>query len=166
MTSVVKIRIGAQKRTRKRRFLAAEDGSSLIELGLLLPVAITIILAATECAVYQRGAIVVLEAASVGARYGIVAGNASDVAGMKKAAQNASQGLTGFTASATAFCSCSPGGSQVSCSVTCSNPQVAMSHYVQVTTSATLPGAFHVAGLPTSMKPTATSTMRASWPGN
>jgi len=151
-------------RTTWMRFAAAEEGSSLIELGVLLPVVIAIILAATELSFYVQRSMIIIEAASVGARFGIIAGNATNVNGMSQAAQNASDNLSGFSVSSTSFCSCTPGGTKVSCTSTCSS-LVTISHYVQVTTSATVPGVFHVAGLPTSMHPTATSTMRASWPG-
>ena len=143
-------------------FVTNEEGSSLIELCVLLPAIILIILGSTESAFYIQRSIVVVEAASVGARYGVVAGNASNTAGMIAAAQSASENLGGFSATATAFCACSPGGAQVNCLSSCSS-MVAISHYVQVTTSATVPGLFNVAGLPSSLRPTATSTMRASW---
>lgn len=113
---------------------------------------------------YIQRSILVIEAASVGARFGIIAGNASNTAGMTQAATNEAEGISGFSVSATTFCSCSPGGATTSCSTTCSTGYMA-SHYVQVTTSASVPGIFNVTGLPKTMRPSATSTMRASWPG-
>ena len=145
------------------RFLSDKSGSSLVELGILLPAVLAVILCVAEVAVYLQRSIVVIEAASVGARFGVIAGNATNTAGMIQAAQSASGGLNAFTATARAFCSCSPGGTQVSCSSSCAS-MVAISHYVQVTTTAAVPGIFHIAVLPSSISPTAISTMRASWP--
>jgi len=145
-------------------FVAAEEGSTLIELGLVLPVVIAIILGATQLAFYMQRSMLVVEAASVGARFGIIAGNATNTAGMQQAASNSAGSLSGFQATATTFCSCSPGGAQINCSSTCSS-LATPSHYVQVTTSAMVPGLFKITRLPASLTPTATSTMRASWPG-
>ena len=154
----------SHRRSYRQRFVAAEAGSALIELGLLLPVVLAIILAVSEVGVYLQRSMIVIEAASVGARFGVVPANVTNVTGMVQAAQNAAGGLSGFAANATTFCSCSPGGTQVSCSSTCGS-LVALSHYVQVTTSATVPGLFNISVLQTSIHPVAVSTMRASWPG-
>ena len=153
----------SSEKTLWQGFNANEEGSSLIEISLLLPIIVLILLSATQVGLYIQRTLVVIEAASVGARFGIISGNAGNMNGMVQAAQSASDGLSGFNAIATTFCSCSPGGALVSCSSSCSSG--AVSHYVQVTASATIPAILQVTGLPASMHPAATSTMRASWPG-
>jgi Flp pilus assembly protein TadG len=138
---------------------AHEDGSAVIELCLLAPLVIIIFLAATDLTFYLQRSLIVTDAASVGARYGTISGNSTDTAGMQTAAQNAASGLSGFTATATAFCTCTPAGSQVSCTTTCGS-QPTPSHYVQVTTAATVPGVFKVSSLPSSLQVSATSILR------
>ena len=163
MTRKSRVQNRSLRRALGKCFLADQSGSSLVELGVLLPAILAIILAVAEVAVYIQRSIVVVEAASVGVRFGVIAGNATNTAGMIQAAQNASGNLSGFTATAKSFCSCSPGGAQISCSSSCGSA-AAISHYVQVTTTAAVPGIFHIAVLPSSISPLAVSTMRASWP--
>jgi Flp pilus assembly protein TadG len=147
-----------------KRLFRSDQGSTLVELSLLLPVVLLIILSATELGMYVQRSMLVIEAASVGARFGVIPGNASNTAGMTLASQTAAEGLSGFTVAASSFCACSPGGAQISCTSSCGSTASAP-HYVQVTTSANVPGVFLVSGLPKSMQPSATTTMRASWFG-
>lgn len=147
-----------------RRLIRSDEGSTLVELTLLLPVLFAILLMATELAMYMQRSILVVEGASVGARFGIGAGNGSNIAGMTQAAKSEAENVSGFSAAPSTFCTCSPGGAKVDCSSSCGTARA--SHYVQVTTSATIPGIFNITGLPASMRPSATSTMRVSWPGN
>jgi Flp pilus assembly protein TadG len=142
---------------------AEEDGSALMELCLLVPLVLIAFMAATDLCFYIQRSLIVNDAASVGARYGTIAGNGNDTAGMQTAAMNTASGLNGFTATATAYCTCAPAGSQVSCTTTCGG-QPTPAHYVKVVTNATVPVVFNLSTIPVSMQLSGTSIMRVSWP--
>ncbi len=143
---------------------AEDDGSALIELCLLAPIVLIAFMAATDLCFYIQRSLIINDAASVGARYGTIAGNGADTAGMQAAAVSTANGLNGFTATATTYCTCAPAGAQVSCSTSCGS-QPTPAHYVKVMTSATVPVVFNVSTIPGAMQLNATSIMRVSWPG-
>jgi Flp pilus assembly protein TadG len=141
-----------------------EDGSALIEMCLLAPLVLIAFMAATDLCFYIQRSLIINDAASVGARYGAIAGNGNDTAGMQAAAMSTANGVTGFSATATSYCTCAPAGAQVSCSTTCGS-QPTPAHYVKVATNATVPVVFNLSTIPVSMQLNATSIMRVSWPG-
>jgi Flp pilus assembly protein TadG len=115
----------------------SEEGSSLIEMAVILPLLILIVFSIADYAFYIQEAIQVQDAASAGAAYGTIPGNSSDTATMIELANydatGSFSGATGFTANATNFYSCTPGGAHVAVNASC--PTGAPFHYVQVTTS-------------------------------
>jgi Flp pilus assembly protein TadG len=117
--------------------LGDESGSALIELAMLLPVLTGFFLGGVGLSFAISEAMTVSQAAEAGALYGSLAGNNTDLSGMQNAATNAAGGLSGFQAVATNFCSCTAGGSVVSCSSSC--PSGTQFEYVKVQTSATVP---------------------------
>ena len=141
---------------------AREEGSALIELCLLAPIIFVVFLAATDLCFYIQSSIVVNDAASVGARFGSVAGNQTNTSGMQAAAMTAANGLSGFTATATSYCTCNPGGSQISCNSSCPSLPTPV-EYVEVTTHATVPVLFKVTSIPASIQLSATSILRVNW---
>jgi hypothetical protein len=97
---------------------------------------------------------VVADAANAGAAYGANSSyNSVSAAAIQQVALNAGAGVQNLTATATFWCTCSPGGSVVSCSSACGTDQP--SYFVQVTTTATYPNFFHYGSLP------ATFTLRS-----
>ena len=137
----------------------AEEGSGALEVCVLLPIFILILAAGTDLAFLCQKYLLLADSASAGARYGS-SGNSNDTNGMVAAAQNAAGGISGFTASAASFCSCSPGGSQISCSGTCES-QTSPVQYVQVNAKA--PSTFPFAtGTPGSVQLSNVATIRVS----
>ena len=137
----------------------AEEGSGVLEVCVLLPIFIVILAAGTDLCLLCQKYLVLADAAAAGARYGS-SGNSNDTNGMIAAAQNAAGGISGFTASAISFCSCSPGGSQVSCSGACGS-QASPLQYVQVNAKAPITFPF-ATGTPGSVQLSNVATIRVS----
>ncbi len=126
--------------------LRKEEGSSLVELALALPMLLLVLTAAVDLGEAFYTGIALSGAAHDGALYG--AHNSTDVAGMKSAARNGSANLSGFVASATYGCECSDGTSAVS---SCGTPPTCASNYVNyvdVTVTASYSPIISVAGVP------------------
>ena len=136
-----------------------QEGSAAIELCLLLPVLLSIFAGAVDLSFVYQKYMIVADAAAVGARYGTTPGNSANFSGMSNAAQIAAPGLSGFNATATSLCTCTPGGAAVSCTGTCS-ASVSPVQYVQVVTGAPATLPFRAWSLPASIQLRSTSTMR------
>ncbi len=121
------------------KLATSEQGSSLIEMALILPLMLLIVFSLIDYAFFIQKAIMVQDAASAAAQYGTIPGNTTNTASMIQIANfdvtGSLNGASGFTANATSFYTCSPGGTQVVATATC--PTGAPYHYVQVTTSLT-----------------------------
>lgn len=144
---------------RALRGAASEEGSSLVELALFLPVMILMLLGVVDMGRAIYAAIELSAAASTGAAYGIQ--NPTDTAGMQKAALLDAADISGATATASYGCECSDGtGAVASCSSTpsCEYNWV---YYVQVKTSLNYKPLFSYPGIPSSLALTGTSRMRA-----
>jgi Flp pilus assembly protein TadG len=134
-------------------FAESEHGSSLTELALLLPVLFLIVFSMIDYAVFIQKAIQVQDAASAAAQYGIIPGNATASSTMIQLANfdvtGSINGAAGFTANATNFYTCSPGGAHVTATTSC--PTGAPYHYVQVTTSLNASNFLPIFGTPANM---------------
>ncbi len=143
-------------------FAKSEEGSSLIELAACLPLLLLIVFSLVDYAFYIQKAIRLQDAVSAAAAYGTMPGNTTNSSSMVQVANyNATgsfTGATGFTASATNFYTCTPGGSQVTATTNCSGG--APLHYVQVTGSIAAPSLVLVPGIPTSRTLNATAIYR------
>ena len=103
--------------------------------------------------------ICVSDAALAGAEYGTFSGQSTNYSGMQTAAANDAAGLPGFSATATKYCSCSPGGSSVSCATNCTGYGTPVA-YVQVQASATIATLFPYTSLTGSFALKSTATLR------
>jgi Flp pilus assembly protein TadG len=109
------------------------NGSALVEFALMFSVMIWLLFGVLDMSRTFYTCSAVAGAAEAGVRYGLLStGNNSDLAGMQRAALNDAN-ISGATATASQFCTCSDGTS-ISCSGTCSSGQVRL--YLQVTTAA------------------------------
>jgi len=144
------------------RLRESEEGSSVIELAVLLPVLLLLACSLFNFAFWIQKAMRLQEAAEAGAAYGAIPGNTHDTAGMTQAANlsgtGSSSGGGGFVATPTDFYTCSPGGAQVTLQTSCSG--IAPLHYVQVTTSITSGAAVPYSLLPANFKITGKATLR------
>ncbi len=124
-----------------------ERGSALIELSLIFTMLMMLMLGVIDFALVTQEAMVVSEAAYAGAEYGAVSGNSANLSAMQTIATQSATGVSGFTAAASVWCSCSPGGSSVPCSSTCTTYGTP-AQYVQVITTATPSLLFKFTGIP------------------
>jgi Flp pilus assembly protein TadG len=121
-----------------RRFLRSRSGSVVLEGSLLFSISVMVIAGIIDYALAGQRAIEVFEAASAGAAYGVVPGNAADSAGMSAAAQAAAPDVTQLSVSATTVYRCTPSGANVTSSKSCSGYGTPI-EYVVVSTSAPYP---------------------------
>jgi Flp pilus assembly protein TadG len=127
-----------------------QRGSAVVELSLLFGVLLLLLLGVIDFALATQQAMVVSEAAYAGAQYGAISGNSSNFATMQTIATNSAKGISGFSATASKWCACSPGGATVSCASTCSSYGTPVA-YVQVITTATATVLFKYTGIPISI---------------
>jgi Flp pilus assembly protein TadG len=122
------------------KLVRSEQGSSLIELAIILPMMLLIVFSLVDYALFIQKAIVVQDAAAAAAQYGTIPGYSTNSSSMVQIANynvtGSLSGASGFTANATNFYTCTPGGSHVMVTATCSSGGAPL-HYVQVTTSLT-----------------------------
>ena len=145
--------------SRLLRILRQDEGSSLIELALLIPPLLLVLVGAID---FGRGyyvAIEVASAAEAGALYGSL--NPTDDAGMRAAAVLDAHDVSTMTVTSSDGCECSDGTSAiVSCSAT---PSCAVNvvNYVEVDTAVTYTPILKYPGLSSSYSLTGKSRMRA-----
>jgi Flp pilus assembly protein TadG len=125
-------------------------GSALLELGLLFSLLLLLLLGVVDFSLIIQQAMVVTEAAYAGAQYGAQYFNSTNYTGMQTVATNSAKGISGFTATATKWCACSPGGTAVACTSTCSSYGTPIA-YVQVVTTATASVLFKYTAIPLSV---------------
>lgn len=144
------------------RILDENDGGAFVETALLLPLLIIILISAVNAALVLQSLQRVADAAAVGARYGTIAGYGADLAGMENAATAAAVGLPGFSATASSYCTCLPGGPNVSCTTTCAG-QATPAQYVRVSTSAMASYLFQGNSSNGTFPIRSTTTLRVGW---
>lgn len=137
-----------------------EEGSSAVELALMLPFLVLMLVAAVDFGRGYYASIEVTSAAEAGALYGTL--NSTDTAGMQAAAKLDAHDVSGLTAVATYGCECSDGTTVVaSCTAqptTCTNNPV---NYVQVVTTATYTPILSFHGISTNYPLKSVARMRA-----
>jgi Flp pilus assembly protein TadG len=131
--------------------LLGTAGGALVELALVVPIFSSLLLGSAEFARLTYASIEVSNAARAGVAYGSQSSTtASDLAGMQTAATGDGTNVTGLSAAATEFWSCSNAPStQFTSPPTCTTGNRVL-NYVQVKTTATVTPVIHVPGLPTS----------------
>lgn len=148
-----------QQSSRRVGVFATEDGSSLIELALMLPLLLLLLVGVVDLGRALYASIELSSAASAGALYGTQ--NPTDIAGMQKAALLDAGDVNGMTSVATYGCECSDG---TSASASCiSTPSCTSNwlYYAQVTTTLNYKPLFIYPGIPSSLALTGFSSMRS-----
>ena len=140
-------------------FFRSEEGSAMVEMALLLPVFLLIVLGVIDYGLIIEKRIRLAEAVAAGAAYASLPGNALDIAGTQTAATLAAASMAEMNVTATAFWSCTAGGSQVNANTICSGGSGPM-QWVEVDATATPPLKFQVPGLPLNLPLTATAIHR------
>jgi Flp pilus assembly protein TadG len=139
----------------------AESGSVLVEFAVSLSVLTLVFMGIADYGLMIQQAMLVTEAATAGAAYGVIPGNQSNLSGMETAARNTASGVSGFNVVAVDVFTCTPGGASVSSSASCTGYGTPI-EYVQVTTSATVNPLLSWAGI-SSTAVTGTASFRVPW---
>jgi Flp pilus assembly protein TadG len=118
------------------KFHSSEEGSSLVEMAVFIPVLLTVLLAVVDLgrAYYLTNEVAAAahEAAVFGSQ------NPTDTADMKTVAQNAAPDVPGISATTSYGCECADGSNaSASCVATPSCGSLNSVHYVKVTATAT-----------------------------
>ncbi len=145
---------------RLHRHCRKDEGSSMVELALVMPTLMLVLLAAIDFSRAYYLAIEVSGAAHAGAEYG--SQNVTDITGIKAAATSDAPDVPGLTVSTPTYgCECSDGTkSSTSCTTepSCTYNVV---YWVKVSASATYTPVFPWPGIPASINIAQTATMRS-----
>ncbi len=147
----------------------SEEGNSLVEVALLLPILTMLLVGTVDLGRLAYMSIEVSNAARAGVQYGQQNPTTwADTTGMQTAATNDATDLVGanngnLTAVATYWCQCSD-GTTVTPNCSPGTPSCATTHrvnYVKVVTTATYKPWFSCPGIPSSTTLTSQAVMRA-----
>jgi Flp pilus assembly protein TadG len=144
------------------RIIRSQNGSALIEFALILPPLVLMLAYMVDYALWIQKALQLQDAASAAAAYGAIPGNATNTTQMTALANyiltGSTSGASWVSVSATNFYTCSPGGTQVTATTSCSTG--APYHYVKVTTSATPRGLLGYGAVPGTLALNGAATYR------
>ncbi len=147
--------------TPSSRSKSCQRGSVTVEFALLISFLLVLFLTIVDFSKSTADSMALEAAAQAGARYGVAEGNLNDTVGMSAAATAAAPAVSGMAVVASTFCTCTSGGSTVTCaSIMCNTYDLPM-QYVKVQTSATVPLLFHFGGIPLNIQMSATAVLRA-----
>jgi Flp pilus assembly protein TadG len=143
-----------------RIFSRDTAGGAIIELALVLPIFSILLIGAAEFA--RLASIEISNAARAGVAYGSQSSTtAADITGMQTAAINDVPNVTGVTAVAKQFWSCSAApATQFTSPPTCTGTGNHVLNYVEVTTTGTVNPLIHLPGLPTTFTMSGLAIMR------
>jgi Flp pilus assembly protein TadG len=140
----------------------ADQGSSLLEIALLMPVFLVMLIGAAEMGRVAYYAIEVSSAARAGAVYAAQShATAANTANIALAASTDAANVGGVTTTVSTSCTCS-NGTAITCSnagTTCTSP-ARIVQFVQVSTTATINPIFNYPGLPASYALSGQAAMR------
>ena len=136
----------------------SEQGASLIETGLVLPVLLFIVLATID---FTRGYYFANEVAG-GARAGAVYGstNPSDTTGITKAVKDAAPDVSNISVSSSWGCECSDGTNATASCSSAPSCTTNIVNYVKVTATSNYTTMLPWTGIPSSLTLSSTSEMR------
>jgi Flp pilus assembly protein TadG len=144
---------------RLRTWFRGDNGTSLAETALVLPILVLLLLGLVDLGRAYYYAIGVSCAAHAAAVYGVQ--NPTDVQGMKSAASASATDISSLTTNASYGCECYDGSSVVA---DCSSPPSCSENYVNyvaVTTSATFQTIIPYPGMPSSFTLTGNARLRS-----
>ncbi len=145
---------------RYRHSLLNDEGSSLVELALVMPMLVFLMVGAIDFGQAYYVSIEVTSAAEAGASYGVI--NPTDTAGMASAATLDAVDVPAMAASATWGCECSDG---TNATVNCSSVPACTANlidYVDVNTSVTFQPMLTYPGIPSNLALNGHSRMRVA----
>ena len=137
-----------------------QRGNAILEFALVSALLFALTFGVVDFARLFTTASLVAGAAAAGTQYGSLSpAHYGDYTGMQNAALQAAGNPSNMTATATTFCTCSIGGSEVTCPANCNtgNPSL---EYLQVTVTMPFSTEGNYPGIPSSMSVTRSSVVR------
>jgi len=151
--------IESPAKTRLRKAIGSEAGTSLVEFAILAPVFIFLLIGLIEVGRYTYFGLVAADAARAGVQYGTQSlATYSDNTAMQNAALNDGQTIANLTATATHKCVLS--GTNTSCPIGGTAPGNNWVYYVEVDTTGTFTSLMQYPGIPRSIPVSAKAVMR------
>lgn len=130
---------------------------AVVEFALIMPMFLLICLAAVDFGRVFQVAMAITGANRAALAYAGSSGSAStDSSGIAAIVKADASNFSGLTTTTSQFCTCTPGGTQVACSSSCSGK----SSYVQVTTTYPFQTAVAWPWVPNSLNVTTSGVMR------
>ncbi len=129
-------------------FLRDEQGSSFIELALILPILLVMLLGVVDFGLVFSQYMTVIDSARAAAEYTTIYGQEANTSKVQTFAGQFAAGIPGYGVSAALVCTCNPGGGSIGCLSSCGGAVTTPLQYTQVTATATLPLIFGVSGFP------------------
>jgi Flp pilus assembly protein TadG len=147
-----------------RSFLRSEEGVSVVEFAVVLPVMIFMLLGLIELGRYGYYAILAANAARAGVQYGAYStGNMVDTAGITNAAKVDGENLSSWTVTTKQLCSVN-GASPAACATSNgSSPPTNTIYYVEVQVSGTYNPLISYPGIPKNVPISGSATMRVAY---
>jgi Flp pilus assembly protein TadG len=137
----------------------SQEGSTLVELALILPVLTLMLLCVLDANMVVQGSMTVTDSTRAAAQYAALSN--STLSGVVAAAKNAAAGIPGYNVTASDSCTCgSSAGSSACSNGTCGSGTPIK--YVTITATATLPILFSVKGFPASIPVRSVMRVRAT----
>ena len=149
------LRVATVEMSEKHR---RQAGSAMIEMALAFPLLVLLLAGTADFGRVFYTYVTLANAARTGAQYGSAgAPRTADTDGIRQAALNDAQDLSGVTITSAKTCQCS-NGSTVDCASTSCSP---LRYYVTVTATKTFQTVIPYPGIPSSTAVTAVAKMRA-----
>ena len=142
-----------------------EEGSSLIELSFILPVILLMLLGVLDYGLVLEQYMTFNDSVRAAAEFATIYGEDANTSSMQSLATQFAVNVPNYQVSAAVVCTCSPGGSSVSCTSSCSGIPSVPYQYAQVTATASLPLIFQVQGFPASIPVKSTTMVPISYRG-
>jgi Flp pilus assembly protein TadG len=146
-----------------RGIVRSQSGQSLVELALLTPILLLLVIGTVDMGRYAYISIQVGNAARAGAAYGAQSPiKAADTAGIKNAALNDGENISGLNVTSTFVCECDNGGAITStaCTSACTTGNEVTS--VVVTASGSFSSLFNWPGIPSPLPLSSTAKLRVA----
>lgn len=149
-----------------RNILHRQDGQTMIEVAMILPVMILMMLAVLDFAVILNQDLRVADSARSAAESATVRIYATNNALAQLVGTSSTGGIPNYNIVAINYCTCANGSGITSCAdhASCGTYGIP-NQYVKVTATATLPLLFGIRGFPASINVKSVAIARTAWTG-
>ena len=155
------------------KMIEDQNGNSLIEVAVFLPILITLLIGMLDCGFLLQQYMTVVDSVRTGAEVAMIrnyaAINSTNAAYLAEVAINSSLNISNYSVTVSNYCTCGPSstaGATVSCSSYSGCPAYGIpAQYVKLVATASLPVLFSFSGFPATLNVQSTSIVRTAWTG-